>query len=215
MIWWWTDLPSSSAIKLAHAFGTPTNVTEFGCTPCCCIHQYSSSAFCPCPYFTCPNIMVLQVTTSRDGILLNTLQASSRLPHFAYMSTKLLPYKDIWLQTTLKDLVMYICALFKCNHTGTFIQHPHEKQPSLIENPPVAFVKIVPGPSSLACISHVPILWRCSKWPHFEMASCWTLWPCISLLLSDSGTEIFLTNAIGKCGARHGYFCWVVDCIEV
>jgi hypothetical protein len=29
------------------------------------------------------------VTTSRDGILLNTLQASSMLPHFAYMSTKL------------------------------------------------------------------------------------------------------------------------------
>ncbi len=29
-------------------------------------------------------------------------------------------------------------------------------------------------PSALACISHVPISW-CSKWPHLEMESCWTL----------------------------------------
>ncbi len=33
------------------------------------------------------------VTTFWDGILLNNLQASSMLPHFAYMSTKLLPTK--------------------------------------------------------------------------------------------------------------------------
>jgi hypothetical protein len=51
---------------------------------------------------------------------------------------------------------MYIYALFKCNHTGTFIQHPYKKQLSLIENPPVAFVEIVPGPSSLACIFTCP-----------------------------------------------------------
>jgi hypothetical protein len=34
--------------------------------------------------------MVVQVTTSSDGILLNTIQTSSTPPHFAYMSTKLL-----------------------------------------------------------------------------------------------------------------------------
>jgi hypothetical protein len=33
--------------------------------------------------------MTFQVTRSQDGILLNTLQASSMLPHFSYMSTKL------------------------------------------------------------------------------------------------------------------------------
>jgi hypothetical protein len=33
--------------------------------------------------------MAFQVTTSQDGILSNTLQDSSMLPHFAYMSTKL------------------------------------------------------------------------------------------------------------------------------
>jgi hypothetical protein len=42
--------------------------------------------------------MVLQVTTTWDGILLNTPQASSRLPHFAYMSTKLFPTKISDLQ---------------------------------------------------------------------------------------------------------------------
>jgi hypothetical protein len=72
---------------------TPTKVTEFGCTPSCCICQNSSSAFCPCPHFTCPNTMALQVTTSQDGILWNTFQASSMPPHFAYMSTKQLPTK--------------------------------------------------------------------------------------------------------------------------
>jgi hypothetical protein len=35
--------------------------------------------------------MAIQETTSHDGILLNTLQTSSRLPHFAYMWTKLFP----------------------------------------------------------------------------------------------------------------------------
>jgi hypothetical protein len=37
--------------------------------------------------------MVLQVTTSQDGILLNTLKVSSRFQHFAYMSTKPLPQR--------------------------------------------------------------------------------------------------------------------------
>jgi hypothetical protein len=35
--------------------------------------------------------MAVQVTTSWDDILLNTLQASSMLPHFAYMLTRLQP----------------------------------------------------------------------------------------------------------------------------
>jgi hypothetical protein len=74
---------------LAHAFNTPTKVTRFGSKPSCCTCQNSSSAFRPWPYFTCANTMTFQVTTSQDGILLNTLQASSMLPHFAYMSTKL------------------------------------------------------------------------------------------------------------------------------
>jgi len=34
--------------------------------------------------------MAFQETTSQDGILLKTVQASSMLPHFAYMSIKLL-----------------------------------------------------------------------------------------------------------------------------
>ncbi len=39
--------------------------------------------------------MVVQVTTFQDGIFLNILQASSMLPHFAYMSTMLLHIKTI------------------------------------------------------------------------------------------------------------------------
>ncbi len=94
----WTLLPSSSSTTLAQAFSTPTKVTESSCTPSCCIHQNISRAFCPCPHFTCPSIMVVQVATSQHGILLNSLQASSRLPNFAYMSTSVLLTKRSELQ---------------------------------------------------------------------------------------------------------------------
>ncbi len=88
-ICWWTHLPSSRATILAHAFSTPKKARESGCTLSFCICWNSSSTFCPCLDFTCANIMAFQVTTSQDGILSNTLQDSSMLPHFAYMSTKL------------------------------------------------------------------------------------------------------------------------------
>jgi len=93
MICSWAHLPSSSATKLAHAFTTPTKVTESGFTPSCCICENSSSAFCPCAHFPCHNIMAFQVTPSRDGILFNTLWASSIMPHLAYISTRLHPTK--------------------------------------------------------------------------------------------------------------------------
>ncbi len=56
-----------------------------------CNNQNSSDASCPWPHFKCPNIIVL--TTSYDGILLDSLPASFRLPHFAYRSTELFPRK--------------------------------------------------------------------------------------------------------------------------
>ncbi len=58
----------------------------------------SSKAFCPCLHFTCPNITTFQVTTSQDGIFLNTVQASSMLPHFVYMSNKILHTKTSYSQ---------------------------------------------------------------------------------------------------------------------
>jgi hypothetical protein len=91
MILSWKILPSSRAITLAHAFNTPTKVTKFDYTRYCCIFQNNLSVFCPWLHCICPNIMVVQVTTSRDGILLNILQASSMLLHFAYLKTKLFP----------------------------------------------------------------------------------------------------------------------------
>ncbi len=53
--------------------------------------------------------MVVQVTIFQDGILLNTLQASSRLPHFAYLSTKLFPTKTsdsqpLWMSCSWTSL---------------------------------------------------------------------------------------------------------------
>ncbi len=80
---------------MVHAFSTATKLTEVGHTLSCCISWNRSSAFCPCPHFTCSNIIVFQVTTFQDGILLNTCQAASVLQHFAYISNKLFPTK-IW-----------------------------------------------------------------------------------------------------------------------
>ncbi len=48
----------------------------------------------PWPYMAqCTSKIIFQETASCDGILLNTLQASSMLPYFTYMSTKLVPTK--------------------------------------------------------------------------------------------------------------------------
>jgi hypothetical protein len=80
---------------VVHAFSTATKLTEVGHTLSCCISWNRSCAFCPCPHFTCSNIIVFQVTAFQDGILLNTCQAASVLKHFAYISTKLFPTK-IW-----------------------------------------------------------------------------------------------------------------------
>jgi len=89
----WTYWHSSSITTLAHAFSTLTKVTGSSHTSSCCICWNSCSAFWPCPHFRCPKIMAFQLNTSLDGILLNSLQASLMLPHFAYLSTKLLPTK--------------------------------------------------------------------------------------------------------------------------
>jgi hypothetical protein len=86
------------ATTLTHAFSTPPKVTRSGCKPSSCIHWNNSSALCPGPQFTCANNMAFQQTTFREDIVLNTLQASSTLPHLAYMSTKLLPTKVTNLQ---------------------------------------------------------------------------------------------------------------------
>ncbi len=102
----WTHLPSSSTTTLAHAFSTPTKVAELGHTGSCCCCQHSCSVFWPCQHFPYPNIMLFQVITSWDGILLNTLQASSMLPHFAYMSIKLVPTKT----SDLQPLIWMSCS---------------------------------------------------------------------------------------------------------
>ncbi len=119
MICSWAHLPSSSATKLAHAFSTPTKVTESDLKPCCCICWNSSNSFWPCPHFTCPNIMLFQMTTSQDSILLNTFQASSMLPNFAYMSTKLLPTK----KSESHPLFMVCSWAYLASSSATMLAH--------------------------------------------------------------------------------------------
>ncbi len=123
MTCWWTYLLFSIATMVAHAFSTPTKVTEFGHTPSCCICWNSSSAFCPWSNFTCPNIMAVKVSTFRDGILLNTLQACSMLPHFAYMSKQATPRKTSDLQP------VWISCLEQACHLQVFLnqQSPEQK----------------------------------------------------------------------------------------
>jgi hypothetical protein len=92
MICSWAHLPSSHETILAYAFSNLTKVWESGCTPSCCILlKYFQ---CLPPSFAFSHVPIsgrTKVTTSQDGILLNTHQASSTLPHFAYMSTRLHP----------------------------------------------------------------------------------------------------------------------------
>ncbi len=74
---------------------------------------------CPCPHFSCPDIMPFQGTTSWHGILLNTLQASTcMLPTLCIHATQATRHKDIWVPSTLNDLLMSGPALFKCNLAG-------------------------------------------------------------------------------------------------
>ncbi len=61
-------------------------------TPLLCICWNRSNAFCTSPHFTYPIIMEYQETTSCNDIPLNTLLASSMLPHLAYMSMRLLRF---------------------------------------------------------------------------------------------------------------------------
>jgi hypothetical protein len=69
--------------------------------------------------------MAFQVTTSWDGILLNTLQAFLHAPTFCIHLHQAILHKHIWIPSTSNDLLMSTPAVFNCNHTGTCIQHPH------------------------------------------------------------------------------------------
>jgi len=84
--------------------------------------------------------MAFQVTTFQDGMLLNIVQASSRLPHLAYISTKLFPRKR-WnskpaifqfskTSTCLNDLKK---SLFVKIHS--FMSHMLEKLHRLVGSP--------------------------------------------------------------------------------
>jgi len=96
-------------------------------------------------------------------------------PTFCIHVNQATAHTDIWIPSTSNDLLISTPALFKCNNDGTCIQHPTK----LTEFGRttcclcIAFVKIIPVPSALACISHVQISGQ-PKSPHFQMASCWT-----------------------------------------
>jgi hypothetical protein len=80
----WTHLPSSSAIMLAHAFGTPQKSQSLAIRCPVAFVEIAPVNSTLTPHFTCPNAMAFQETTSQDGILLKTVEASSMLPHFLH-----------------------------------------------------------------------------------------------------------------------------------
>jgi hypothetical protein len=87
MICSWAHLASSSATTLAHAFSTPRKATTTGNAPSSYICWNISNGFLLRPHLTCPNIMLVQATTSCECILSNTHNAPSMFLHLAYMST--------------------------------------------------------------------------------------------------------------------------------
>ncbi len=103
---------------LAHALSIPTSLQGSDCTLSCCISQYGCNTFCPCPNFTCPNIMALQETTVCLGMHPVEHSASSMLPHLAYISTKGIGHKNI-LTTTFNELFVHTPAFIPCPFTGT------------------------------------------------------------------------------------------------
>ncbi len=139
-----------------------------------CNNQNSSDASCPWPHFKCPNIIAFQVTTSYDGILLDNLPASFRLPHFAYRSTELFPTKTWDLQPLWE-----ICSwTHRPSSSATMRVHafniPHKSNEVWQHTFLFRFVEIVPVHAAPTHIWHVPISSRRSQWPYLEIASCWT-----------------------------------------
>jgi hypothetical protein len=66
--------------------------------------------------------MAFHVTTLHDGILSNSLQASSMLPQRHINQT--IPHKDIRPTTTFNEMLMKRPALFKRNYFGRCISTP-------------------------------------------------------------------------------------------
>ncbi len=115
-------LASSRATMLANAFSTPTNITEFGRISSCCICWNNSIAFHLYLHFTCPNIMAVQVTTFWDGILLNTLQATSQGCHILHTC----PPSCTPTKTSDSQPVWMICSMNKRTHLQELLnQHIH------------------------------------------------------------------------------------------
>ncbi len=117
----WAHLPSSRATILAHAINTLTKIMIFCHTPR--ISWKSCNDFYPWPHFTCPIIMAIQMTTSWDGILLNTpkrLTCSHILhtcPSNYSPQRHMIPNNFEWFGDEWG-------AFFKHSHICTCIQHP-------------------------------------------------------------------------------------------
>jgi hypothetical protein len=100
-------------------------------------------------------MMVVQVTTSWNGIFLNILQAPSMLPHFAYMSTKLLHTKTFEFHSH-----SMICLwTHSPSSSATMLVHAFNTPTKIIElvtHLLVVFVAIVSMFCAFIHISHVP-----------------------------------------------------------
>ncbi len=104
-----TIIRFKSPCKFAHflwnspSFATPQQkVKKFGCIPWCCIFL-GFRAQCLLPFPTLHNVQGDHI--SQDDIKCwKNLQASSTLPHLAYISTKILSNKDMWIPSTFNGV---------------------------------------------------------------------------------------------------------------
>jgi hypothetical protein len=129
MICSWPHMPSSSAPILAHAFSTTTKAIGLGNKLSYYILGNRSNTSCSCPHFRCPTMITFQETTSHwPRHLVEHSQSLLRAPTLGIHVNEATPCKTIWLTTTSNDLLISKPALFKCQYTGTCIQHPHKHE---------------------------------------------------------------------------------------
>lgn len=125
----WTCLPSPSGHTVAaQAISTPTKATGSHPTPWDCICWNSLNALCPHPLFTCPRIMVFQVTILHP---FEHIPSIVYAPTFdMYMSKRKITHKNIWLMAAL-CMTCSLIHLPSPSVTTLALKHMHWAHPQI------------------------------------------------------------------------------------
>ncbi len=107
---------------LAHALRIPTSLQGSDCTLSCCISQYGCNTFCPCPNFTCPNIMALQETTVCLGM--HPVEHSLSIIHAPTFSMHI--NKRYWPQKYSHNYLQWTVCAHTCLHPMPLYWHMHK-----------------------------------------------------------------------------------------